>query len=356
VGRALGRLAAALAQDRRAVAAQMAVHQERFREYSPYNRILIAWQRPDATFVKGRGQWRKEDCRVRKGARAIAVLAPALAAGARGPTRRFRWTSVYDVRDVEGPVPEAPRWPEPVAPPARLAGLERALLDWASAAGCRLIEGTPEVNLVCDGATDGYHIWMRPGLTSAGRCAVLAHEAAHVRLHFKSRWLGPGILEVDSPWQRPPGVRELQAELTAFLVLAMRGVDLSEGAAAYLQAWAADRRALDAELPACLRAAAGMAAEIEGRVPVRPVRGPRAAPPGPSPTPRDGAGFRMGGRGAGGGVRPGAAAPARVPAASPRRASRGRARPRVPSSRRRALRPGRGSAVPASPRAARRRG
>ena len=48
----------------------------KFHKYSFYNNILIQFQRPDATFVKGFVQWKNMGYHVNKGAKAIFILAP----------------------------------------------------------------------------------------------------------------------------------------------------------------------------------------------------------------------------------------------------------------------------------------
>lgn len=49
---------------------------EDLRRYSPRNQLLIRLQRPEIKQVKGRGQWFKEGRKLRKGCKAIWILAP----------------------------------------------------------------------------------------------------------------------------------------------------------------------------------------------------------------------------------------------------------------------------------------
>jgi len=278
VGRAVARLVNTLSTDRSALVREMGAFHRRFRVYSPLNRMLIQWQRSDATMVRGRRAWERDGCTVRKGTRAVFIIGPALRAGQQQEVTRFRWLRVYDVSDVDGTPPAQPPFPPPEDPSGRaprlVAGLERRVQK----AGCELVTGYPMINCACDGATNGYTIWVRPGLAPAERAAVLAHEIAHVRLHFRPPERGQR-LDVDDPAARPQTTRELQAELTAFLVLALRGLDMSDGAGAYLCCWEASQAALRAELPLALATATGVVSAIEGRRAPRRVTKPAKAEP-----------------------------------------------------------------------------
>ena len=76
------------------------------RRYSLHNRLLIALQKPDASFVAGFRAWLKLDRCVRKGESAIRILAPmsvpdrdsAHRATVDGDERRlvFRSVAVFD--------------------------------------------------------------------------------------------------------------------------------------------------------------------------------------------------------------------------------------------------------------------
>jgi len=104
-------------------------------------------------------------------------------------------------------------------------------------AGVTVRYEAPVVNALVDGATDGLAIWARPDLGPGERLAVLAHEIAHVKLHFRRKQRGQ-ILLVDDPKQTGSrDIKELEAELTAFLLLEFSGIDCSQGSAAYLNSW-----------------------------------------------------------------------------------------------------------------------
>ena len=87
---------------------------------------------------------------------------------------------------------------------------------------------------------------------------MLSHEIAHVKLHFHWTQRGKKTF-VDDP--RPVSSREsreVEAELTSFLLLELAGVDSAEGAAAYLQSWNASFTTIRGCLERCLLVATGV--------------------------------------------------------------------------------------------------
>jgi len=257
---ALRRLAEALAKDRHKVAAQFRNLAGRFPQYSEFNQVMVFMQRPDATFVMGRGKWLKEHGRkVRPGTRAIAILAPKQKTY--DPTaivNQFVATKVFDVSDTEG---------EPFVMPKstivrgkanvvnqRLAELER----WVRESGLQLLYRPFELNSLADGVTDGSKIWIRPDLSPAERLAVLAHEIAHVKLHFHWTQRGKKAFVDEARQVSSREGREVEAELTSFLLLEFSGVDSAEGTAAYLQSWKASAAMIHGCLERCLLVATGV--------------------------------------------------------------------------------------------------
>jgi len=182
--------------------------------------------------VRGRRAWERLGYEVREGARPIGVVAPALDAGDTRGTSFFKRRSVYDAADLETPPPTLPDL-APIADPGDRAGrLVEALESWIRGGGLTLVEGSPRANRHCWGATNGMVVWVQPHLRGAARAAVLAHEIAHVRLHF--RFDRGRVLVVDGAEDRAEKtLKELEAKLTAFLVLAIHGIDASGGAGMY---------------------------------------------------------------------------------------------------------------------------
>jgi hypothetical protein len=231
----------------------------RFTSHSVFNRALIFMQRSDATFVKGRGQWwRQEGRTVRPGARAIRIMAPALERGEYADTLEFTWTRVYDVADTEGAPFAPPSFPAVIAADALVARRLEQLEQWVWGAGLLLQYQMPIVNALVDGMTDGLAIRIRPDLRPSERLAVLAHEIAHVKLHYRHRDRGKVIIVEDRRQHLSQSEAELQAELMAFLLLNLMGIDPSEGAAAYLSNWKASIRALRRHAERCYLSAAAV--------------------------------------------------------------------------------------------------
>jgi hypothetical protein len=236
---ALRKLETALAENPREFGAQARAFLARFHNYSPLNRMLIFLQRRDATFLKGRKQWEMDGRTVRRGARAIYILAPVLKPDEPMPPKRFTQVKVYDVADTDGPPFSPPSSVQLSSGEDLVAERLRDLEEWVRGSGLDLRYEAPEVNTLTDGATNGLTIWVRPDLRPAERLGVLAHEIAHVKLHFRRKQRGQTLL-VDEPKQPTSrDLKELEAELTAFLLLQFCGIDCSKSSAAYLNSWSA---------------------------------------------------------------------------------------------------------------------
>lgn len=260
LARGLVRLIAAMERDRGESGQAMHAFAVRFHLHSARNRALIYLQRPGATMVRGRRQWERDGHRVRPDARPILIVAP----NARPGAGRFVWVKVYDAADLQGPPPAVPALPAPADPHGRAGELARDLEAWLDYLGCDVIEGYAKLHCFDEGATDGRRVWVRPGLSDAERAAVLAHEAAHVHLHDFSP---SSAVEVDHTGARIDAAQELEAELTAYLLLSMRGLDLTAGTAAYLASHQATRDAICVTLPRALGAATQLATELDHHAP-----------------------------------------------------------------------------------------
>lgn len=262
---ALRKLGKALAEDHREFAENIRKFAARFHDYSPFNRLLIWGQRPDATFVKGRKQWLEQHGRtVRPGAKAIYILAPLLKKGEKGPAEFFATIQVYDVSDTEGPPLNIPFTGQIAGDEEKVLSVLAQLEQWVLRSGLELLDRAPAgVNQLVWGATDGKRIWILPGLQPRERAAVLAHEIAHVKLHFAPKMRGQGLL-VDYPEQPlTRNAKELEAELTSFLLLELAGIDSSLSAGMYLNSWQATRKEIHARAERCLVAACSVLRDCE---------------------------------------------------------------------------------------------
>ncbi len=197
--------------------------QSRFHRYSYGNVLLIAAQCHQATRVAGFNAWRKLNRSVRKGEKAIWVLAPMVYKNADAEDERmirgFKFVPVFDVSQTDGEeLPTVCNRLEGDDP----AGHYATLLSVASAIGFRVEDHE------FDGPTNGdcchsdHRIRVESRNTPAQRVKTLAHEIAHALLHgnFDSRALA-----------------ELEAESTAYVVCQALGVDSGDYSFGYVATW-----------------------------------------------------------------------------------------------------------------------
>jgi len=211
--------------------------------YSFNNTVLILAQRPDATMVAGFGTWKHRGHRVRKGEKAIRILAPVTKAvelsdeqgnplrDAHGRPRHTREVvgvrpvSVFDASQVDPAVklPPQPQLLTGEAPP----GLWLSLAEFASIGGFTVKRGD------C-GTANGlinfadHEIRVRPDVDDLQACKTLAHEVGH------SLTMGPE--DAGSCGQRE--LREVEAESIAYAVLGAHGADTSRYTFDYVAGWA----------------------------------------------------------------------------------------------------------------------
>jgi antirestriction protein ArdC len=198
-----------------------------FHNYSMGNCMLIASQAPDATQVAGFRSWQSLGRQVRKGERAIAIMAPMSVKRENvetGEVERvpfFRSVSVFDVAQTDGaPLPEVPREPitgdsharylEPLSAHARSLGftVEREALEHAGG--------------YCD--AKAHRIVLAAGLASMNaEVRVLVHELAHAH----------GVTYKD--YSREDA--EVIVETAAVIVCGSLGLDTSGESIPYIAGW-----------------------------------------------------------------------------------------------------------------------
>jgi hypothetical protein len=201
--------------------------QSRFHRYSFGNVILIAAQRPDASRVAGYKTWRSLGRTVRKGQKAIWILAPMVAKRADGivlgddrVVRGFKYVPVFDISQTEGEeLPAACHKLTGDGPTDALTRLTRvAQLLGYSVEDAELPDG---VNGDCTFSLRRIRVESRN--SSAQRVKTLAHEIAHAFLH------------ADQPDR---SVAELEAESVAYLVCQHLGLDTGDYTFGYVATWA----------------------------------------------------------------------------------------------------------------------
>lgn len=200
--------------------------QSKFHRYSYGNVLLIAVQRHEASQVAGFNAWRKLNRFVRKGEKAIFILAPMVYKNADAEDgedekviRGFKFVPVFDVAQTDGEelptVCDRLNGDDP-------AGHYATLLTVATSLGFTVEDHE------FDGLTNGdcnhaeHRIRVEIRNTPAQRVKTLAHEIAHALLHekFDSRALA-----------------ELEAESTAYVVTQTLGIDSGIYSFGYVATW-----------------------------------------------------------------------------------------------------------------------
>jgi antirestriction protein ArdC len=239
----------------------------RFSKYSLANQLLIFGQRPDATRVQGYRAWSSAGYQVRKGEKGIAIYAPMLFASraqadasdeSAAPRLGYRVTYVFDISQVD-PLPGTETsLAAPVATPA-------AAPDTGSTDASRVLKQLKaflvghNVELEYQalqpglmGYTDGRRITCGTGQASHVEFATLAHETAHVLLHFTAVCATRPDLTT----------RETEAEAVTWLLCAQLGIAGTEASVEYIQSYRGTPDTLDSSLERIRTTAQRLSAEL----------------------------------------------------------------------------------------------
>ncbi len=212
----------------------------KFHKYSAANTLLILSQRPDATRVAGLSTWNGLGYRVRAGEKALWIWAPVLRKGVDAATGEekerlvaFKPAPVFDASQLanldEKPLPSLfTPLPDDVE---ELYQRVRGRIE-----GERIVVDERPLPMGVQGVSLGGAIFIRRGLDSRHRLAVLLHEAAHELAH-----------RGEAQRAKPVALRELEAESTAYVVGAVLGLDIPHSSD-YLLAYGLDAAALRAAL------------------------------------------------------------------------------------------------------------
>jgi hypothetical protein len=190
----------------------------RFKEYAPYNNMLVHLQNPACSFFATETDWRKRFGRtVKEDARPLLILAPMRPL-----------ICVYDLGDTEGPplpaeLTEFSKFEGPVT-----KDVLRLLVDNA-ARHDRIRVNFKPLSMTLSGFATFHRgpgdwkmrIAIHEGLDAASRLGVLCHELAHIYLGH----LGP---DADRWWPARSNLDhhsvEIEAEATAFLLTSRLGL------------------------------------------------------------------------------------------------------------------------------------
>jgi len=220
----------------------------RFHRYSLHNVLLIASQKPDASYVAGFRTWNQLGRFVKKGEKGILILAPIVRRKAENDDERdestsiagFRAAYVFDVSQTDGK--ELPQIGIVQGDPGQ--NRDR-LRSFATAQGIS-VEYSSEI-APARGTSSGGRIMLLPGQSPAEEFSTLAHELAHELLHRGDRR--------GSTSRR---IRETEAEAAAFVVCHDVGLETGSAACDYIQLWNGDAQLLTESLRYVRHAASQM--------------------------------------------------------------------------------------------------
>jgi len=215
----------------------------RFHNYSFGNVMAIAMQRPDAVRVAGFHTWKELGRNVKKGEKAIRILAPMVGKAKDEETGEstpcvygFRGVCVFDISQTEGK--DLPEF-------CRVSG------DAGQTKG-KLLELAAKLNIAVEfvddlGGAEGLSlngtIKLLSGKDEAVTVSVLSHELAHEILHKQDRKNTGGKER-----------RELEAEAVAFIVGNAIGLSLATASADYIKLYNGNAEMLSESLEAISRA------------------------------------------------------------------------------------------------------
>jgi antirestriction protein ArdC len=225
----------------------------RFHRYSLHNVMLIASQKPNASYVAGFRTWNELGRFVKKGEKGILILAPIVR---RKPDKEedqdessasiagFRAAYVFDVSQTDGK--ELPHIDTVNGDPQENAARLRSFAIAQSIA----IEYSEQI-APARGVSSGGKITLLPGQSPAEEFSTLAHELAHELLHRGYRRAGTSRR-----------IRETEAEATAFVVCHAIGLETGSAASDYIQLWNGDAQLLTESLAYIRQAVSQMLAAL----------------------------------------------------------------------------------------------
>jgi antirestriction protein ArdC len=212
----------------------------RFHRYSLHNVMLIASQKPNASYVAGFRTWTELGRFVKKGEKGILILAPIVRRSPEKDEKNrddvsasiagFRAAYVFDLSQTDGK--QLPQIGNVHGEPREYA--ER-LRSFASAQGIA-VEYSEQI-APARGVSSGGKIALLPGQSPAEEFSTLAHEIAHELLHRGDR---------RSATSRQ--IRETEAEATAFALCHAIGLKTGSAASDYIQLWNGDAQLLTESL------------------------------------------------------------------------------------------------------------
>ncbi|WP_288619355.1 JAB domain-containing protein [uncultured Eubacterium sp.] len=228
----------------------------KFHTYSLNNTILISMQRPEATLVTGYERWKSLGRQVKKGEKAIRIIAPAPVKEKRQQKKldeenkpvldengdpemeevevtvqKYKVTNVFDISQTEGDPIETLDAAELTASVENYAEFLQAV-EKVAPVPIRFDELT--------GQTKGYfhtvkqEIVIQKGMAESQTLKTAIHETAHSLLHNKEEMAKQEDLKNRQ-------TKEVEAESVAFVVCSAFGLDTSEYSFPYIAGWSSGK-------------------------------------------------------------------------------------------------------------------
>jgi len=218
--KALGELAAALANGKSEALTAYLKALARFHDYSFGNVMLIVSQNPEATHVAGFRTWKKLGRYVKKGEKGIAIIAPLIGKKQDADEDRtvcgFRAVYVFDISQTDGD--DLPQLTSTTGDPGPYTD---RLKSFIASKGIEL-HYEPDLDGAL-GKSSGGSIRILESLDRPQEFEVLVHEVAHELLHHNNG-------------RRPAKVvRETEAEAVAAVVSQAVGLQATDAASDYIQ-------------------------------------------------------------------------------------------------------------------------
>jgi len=211
----------------------------RFHRYSLHNVLLIASQKPDASYVAGFRTWNELGRFVKQGEKGIMILAPVVRRKPESEEKHegiartiagFRAAYVFDISQTDGK--KLPQIGAVEGDPHEYGDKLRRFAAEQSISVEYSTGIAPARGMSCGG-----RITILPGQSAAGEFSTFAHELAHELLHRGDRRATTS-----------KRVRETEAEATAFVVCQAIGLVTSSAASDYIQLWNGDVQTLTESL------------------------------------------------------------------------------------------------------------
>lgn len=231
----------------------------RFHNYSANNMLLIALQKPEASYVAGFMAWKREFQRnVKKGEKAIQILAPCpykvkrlvqktdpvtgqiitdetgkpLEEVKEVAIPAYKVVSVFDVSQTEGKkLPEIAE---------NLQGNVKNYTDMVEA--LKIVSPVPISFEIIDGGVNGYYhlvekrIAFKEKMSEMQNIKTMIHEISHACLH--NRREGENS-------EKDTNTKEVEAESIAYVVCQHYGIDTSEYSFGYIAGWSSSRETVE---------------------------------------------------------------------------------------------------------------